>query len=82
MNFVVSWILIEILIAEIMVGALVLPIFANELFIRYGEHTLHHESIVVDVVHHTGDVYSAEEFLDASEILFLFSTYTHICVGV
>ena len=82
MNFVVCRILVEILIAQVMVGTFISPILVSELLISDGEHSLHHESIIIDMVYRAGNVHSAEEFLNASEILFLFVLCAHICVGV
>lgn len=78
MNCVVCWIVVELLISEIVVGIAVPPILVNKLFVGNREYPFHHKYIVIDVVHHIGNIYTAEEFLDASEILFLFSMYTHI----
>ena len=81
-NFVVCRILVEILIAQVMVGTFISPILDFELLVCDGEHSLHHESIIIDMVHRSGNIHAAEEFLDATEILFLFVLCAHICVGV
>ena len=79
MNFVVCRILVEVLIAQVMVGTFISPILVPELLICDGEHTFHHESIMI---HRFGNIHATEEFLDATEILFLFVLCAHVCVGV
>ena len=61
MNFVVSWISVEILILKVMIGASITPIISYELLVSNGEDVFRHKGFVIDVIDRIRNIYLSKE---------------------